>query len=231
MQAALTLPPPKIDAAGLSVCRGLGNLAAGRIVAISSLRKVKPGEVLFVEGEDARNIYEILGGMLRLYKMLPDGRRQIVGFPTAGHMLGLAPEGAHIYSAEAVSEVTLCCYPRASFDRLIDNVPGLARRLWAVTSDELRFAQDQMVMLGCKSAVEKVASFLLHLAREKDAGATEVALPITRNDMADYLGLTIETVSRALSKLRRDGLIALPAPDRVVFLDPGQLEEIASGDE
>ena len=159
---------------------------------------------------------------------MPDGRRQIVGFASAGHLLGLAPEGTYVYSAEAITDVTLCRYPRASFDRLVDSVPGLARRLWAVTADELRFAQDQLLLLGRKNATERVASFLLLLA-EQQASEADVSIPMTRSDIGDYLGLTIETVSRTLTKLRRHKVIALPAADRATILDREGLETLASG--
>jgi CRP/FNR family transcriptional regulator len=225
-----TAPAPQVPAAMLSVCKGLGTQAAGRIAAISKLRRLAPREVLFLEGDTADHIYEIVSGMLRLYKLLPDGRRQIMGFPTGGHLLGLAPEGVHVYSAEAINEVTLCCYPRSSFDRLVDNLPGLARRLWTVTSDELRFAQDQMLTLGRRCAIEKVASFLVSLAEATPGQGGTITLPVTRGDMADYLGLTLETVSRALSKLRRDGVLDFPAVDRVRFLDRERLSDIAAGE-
>jgi len=231
MQTIALSSTPQVQMSALSVCKGLSSQAVGRIAAISTLRKLAPREVLFMEGDEADHIYEIVSGMLRLYKLLPDGRRQIMGFPTAGHLLGLAPEGLHVYAAEAIGDVTLCCYPRSSFDRLVDNLPGLARRLWTVTSDELRFAQDQMLTLGRKSSLEKVASFLLALTDPNTESGKTIALPVTRGDMADYLGLTLETVSRALSRMRRDGVLDFPCVDRVRFLDLDRLEEIATGDE
>jgi CRP/FNR family transcriptional regulator, anaerobic regulatory protein len=217
---------PRPDIANLAVCRGLGQKVAGQIVAISSLRKKRRGETLFAEGDMADGIYEVVHGTLRLYKLLPDGRRQIVGFPSAGHLLGLAPEGAHVYTAEALTDVTLCRYPRASFDRLLDEMPGLARRLWAVTADELRFAQDQLLLLGRKTATEKVATFLRMLA-DQQGSEDEVDIPMTRNDMGDYLGLSIETVSRTLTRLKRAKIIAMSAVDHVVFLNHRQVELLA----
>ena len=168
--------------------------------------------------------------MLRLVKLLPDGRRQITGFLSAGRLLGLAPEGAHVYTAEAITEVTLCRYGRAAFERLIDEVPGFAKRLLTVTSHELRVAQNQMLLLGRKTATEKVASFLLLMAEQHEGDGIEVDLPMTRSDIADYLGLTIETISRTLTKLKQDGLIALPTPNRLKIRDRYQLQELAAGD-
>jgi CRP/FNR family transcriptional regulator, anaerobic regulatory protein len=209
--------------AELAICRGLQRQDAGHIVAISSLRQKARGDTVFSEGDAADSVYEVVRGMLRLYKLLPDGRRQIVGFPSAGHLLGLAPQGVHVYAAEAITDITLCRYPRAAFDRLVDDMPGLARRLLAVTTDELRFAQDQLLLLGRKSANEKVASFLLRLADEQNC-EDEADIPMTRTDMGDYLGLNIETVSRTLTRLKGAKIIAMPTVDHVVFLDRDQLE-------
>lgn len=226
--AAIPTTATKIDVAGLAMCRGLARQAASRIVAVSTLQRTKPGETLFAEGDDADGIYEVVTGMLRLYKLLPDGRRQITGFLSAGQILGLAPEGTHVYSAEAINDVTLCRYPRIGFDRLIDEVPGLARRLLAVTSHELRAAQDQMLLLGRKAAAEKVASFLLLMA-DQQGNEEEVAVPMARSDIADYLGLTTETVSRTFTKLKTEGLIALPTPNHVEILERERLEDFAAG--
>ena len=222
---------PKIDFAKFSTCRGLSPQIAGRIMAVSTLEKKLPGQNVFGEGDTADNIYEVVSGTLRLYKLLPDGRRQITGFLSAGQILGLAPEGSYVYSAEAITEVTLCRYTRRAVERLMDEVPGFARRLLAVTSHELRAAQDQMLLLGRKAAGEKVASFLLLMAAQQGGeSAEEVSVPMTRSDIADYLGLTIETVSRTFTKLKLDDVIALPTRGKVDILDRDRLEEFAAGD-
>jgi CRP/FNR family transcriptional regulator len=212
-----------------SISAGLSPQGASRLMAVSSLHRKAPGEVLFSEGDQADSVYEVVRGMLRLCKLLPDGRRQITGFLSAGQFLGLAPEGVCVYTAEAITEVTLCRYKRPAFDRLVDEVPGFAKRVLAVASHELSAAQNQMLLLGRKAAVEKVASFLLLMAEQADEDAF-IGLPMTRGDIADYLGLTIETVSRTLTKLKQDRLIALPTPDRIKIRDRGQLEELAAGE-
>lgn len=219
------------DFAGLALCQGPARQANRHLAAISSLQHKAPGETLFAEGDDRNSIYEIVRGMLRLVKLLPDGRRQITGFLSAGHLLGLAPEGVHVYTAEAITEVTLCRYGRAAFERLIDEAPGFAKQLLAAASHELRAAQDQILLLGRKTATEKVASFLLVIAKQQEGDSAEdVDLPMTRCDIADYLGLTIETVSRTLTKLKQDGLITLLAPTRIKICGLGQLEELAEGE-
>ena len=180
--------PMSIDLSGLIVCKGLGQQATSHIAAISVVQRLRPGEALFSEGDEARDVYEVVHGTLRLYKLLSDGRRQITGFLSEGHLLGLAHENHYLYSAEAVTEVTVCRYPRSRFTRMVDEVPGFAKRLLAVTSSELCAAQDQMLLLGRKSAIEKVASFLLALIQQYSS-KREVRIPMTRADIADYLAL------------------------------------------
>ena len=221
----------RVNPAVVSFAASLSPQSAARLMAVSSLYRKAPGETLFAEGDEAESVYEVVRGMLRLCKLLPDGRRQITGFLSAGQFLGLAPEGVCVYTAEAITEVTLCRYKRSAFDRLIDEVPGFAKRVLAVASHELSAAQNQMLLLGRKAAVEKVASFLLLMAAQ--AGEDEdgtIELPMTRSDIADYLGLTIETVSRTLTRLKQDRLIALPTPDRIKIRDRDQLEELAAGE-
>ena len=221
----------KTGQAGLGASRGAERYAAGHLSDISTLQRKGPGEILFAEGDEADAIYEVVHGMLRLYKLLPDGRRLITGFLSAGHLLGLAPEGVCVYTAEAVTEVMLRRYKRTTFERLIDEVPGFARRLLAAASHELSAAQNQMLLLGRKAAAERVASFLLLMASQQGChGDGEIDVPMTRADIADHLGLTIETVSRTLTRLKQDGLIALPAPNRIEIRDRDQLEELAAGE-
>lgn len=210
---------------GKSVCLGLGR-QAGHLMPANPIQHLPAGELLFSQGEKAETVFEVLSGMVRLYKLLPDGRRQVTGFLTAGQLLGLAPEGTCVFTADTITGVSLCRYKRDAFERMIDEVPGFARRLLAVTSHELHAAQDQMVLLGRKSASEKVATFLLMLPARQD----DIDVPMTRGDIADYLGLTVETVSRTLTRLRQDGLIALPVPTRIQVLDRKGLENLASGD-
>ncbi|HYM30922.1 MAG TPA: helix-turn-helix domain-containing protein [Candidatus Cybelea sp.] len=218
------------DLTNLAVLHGLGRQASSNIMAISSLQKKAPGETLFADGDEADSVFEVVRGVLRLYKLLPDGRRQIVGFLWNGHLLGLAPERNFIYTAEAVTEVTVCRYRRAAFERLIDQHPGFARTLLTAASHELRAAQDQMLLLGRKTATEKVASFILMMAEQQGGDDAEgIDVPMSRNDIADYLGLTIETVCRTLTKLKRDGLISLSTPAHIGICDREKLEEVAAG--
>jgi CRP/FNR family transcriptional regulator, anaerobic regulatory protein len=218
---------PKVDFTALAVCRGLGREATSNIMAITSLQKKAAGATIFSEGDAADSVFEVVTGTLRLHKLLPDGRRQVTGFLCAGHLIGLAPEGTWVYTAEAITDVTLCRYRRPAFERLIDTVPGFARRVLTVTSHELRVAQDQMLLLGRKTAAERVASFLLLMAEQQ--GSEEISVPMGRTDIADYLGLTIETVCRSLSQLKRSELIELPTHGHIVIRNRDELEELAAG--
>lgn len=203
----------------------------GALAPAGPAQTVAAGMAVFYEGDPAENFYEVTSGMVRLHKLLSDGRRQITGFLSAGHLLGLSNANAYVYTAEAIGPVTLRRYPRSRLDRLMDEVPGLARRLLAAASDELRQAQDQMLLLGRKSAAEKMASFLATLAAlQGGEDADEVDVPMSRNDIADYLGLTIETVSRTLAKLKRDRLIVLSCSTHIELLDRVRLEELAAGE-
>jgi CRP/FNR family transcriptional regulator len=213
------------DRYGESLCLGFGR-QVGHLLSVNPVQHLPAGELLFSEGDKAEAVYEVLSGMVRLYKLLPDGRRQVTGFLGAGQLLGLSPEGSCVFTADTITDVSLCRYQRDAFERLIDEVPGFARRLLAVTSHELRAAQDQMVLLGRKSASERVASFLLMLPGRGD----EIDVPMTRGDIADHLGLTVETVSRTFTRLRQEGLIALPIPARVRLLDRKGLEKLAAGE-
>jgi CRP/FNR family transcriptional regulator len=228
---AVANPVLKIDAASLSIGRGLERQTTTSLMAITSLQNKAPGGVLFSEGDEADCVYEIVSGMVRLYKLLPDGRRQITGFLRAGSVLGLAPEGVCVYTAEAITDVTVCRYKRMAIERLMDEAPGFAKRLLTVTSHELRAAQEQMLLLGRKTALERVASFLQVMAQELDGSeADEIDVPMSRSDIADYLGLTLETVSRSLSKLKQLRLIALPTSGHIEILNREELETIAAGE-
>ena len=215
---------------GFAICRGLGRQATLAAAASSVRQTFARGKTLFSEGHQADNIYEVALGTLRLHKLLKDGRRQITAFPTAGQLLGLARDGLYLHSAEAITEVTVRCYSRAGFSRLVEHVPGFRQRLMVTISDELRAAQDRMLLLGKKTAIEKVASFILQLANCGGTGNRgRVQMPMIGPDIADYLGLTPETVSRAFSELQHERKIERPSISRLRILDRYQLENCAAG--
>lgn len=202
------------------------------LASVSTLQKVKAGQTLFAEGDDAETVFEMVQGILKLYKLLPDGRRQIMGFVSTDTLIGYSEDDTFQYTAEAVTDVSLCRYSRTQFNRLLDEVPGFARRVLTARSQDLHLAQDQMLLLGRKTAVERIATFLLHLGKLQMAatGGASLHVPMTRADIADYLGLTIETVSRTLTKLKRDRIICLPEAVRITLVDRERLEELAAGE-
>ena len=174
------------------------------------------GEALFWEGDQAGQIFDVLEGVLRVYKILPDGRRAIMGFIYPGDVLGVSFQDRYLFTAEAVTGVKVRRFSRGRFFSRVNELPALQPQLFALLCDEMSAAQDQMVLLGRKSAEERVVSFLLAIHRKCPAD-NEIELPMSRLDMADYLGLTIETVSRMMTSLVRRGLIRATGRHR---LDP-----------
>ena len=190
------------------------------------------GETLFYETDEAGHVFTVASGTLRLHKMLPDGRRQITGFVLPGDFLGLSGRDGFSYTAEAVTEAGICRFPRRALEALFDDFPRLEKEILWKARDELVAAQEQMLLLGRKMPAEKIASFLLGLSRRAERWempSDPVLLPMSRGDIADYLGLTVETVSRTFTRLKSEGVIELPEAHRVVLSDRERLEELADG--
>ena len=195
---------------------------------------VQPKQMVFYEGDPAEYVYEVLEGTVKLYKLLSDGRRQITGFFFPGDLIGVGLYDEHTHSAEAITEVTLRKISKARLQEAMSQNPVIGRHIFGLAADELAAAQDQLLLLGRKSPVEKVASFLLKLSErngERGEAATPVYLPMARSDIADYLGLTTETVSRTFSRLRRERAIRLLENHLVDLIDLERLESYADGEE
>lgn len=202
-------------------------------IAERPVEALSANEVLFTEGDAADSLFEVVSGVLRTYRMLPDGRRAITGFLFAGELLGVPCRDGYVYTAEAVTSVKVRRLPRAKLLQLIDESTSVRRDLLAVAYDEMCAAQDQMLLLARKTAEERVASFLLKVARRATADGsigTNLTLPMPRLDIADYLGLTIETVSRLISKFKASGMIALLSPSKVALVDIERLAQTAGED-
>lgn len=217
----------------LTICGAFEPRELEHIERIVGHKELKPGQRLFEELDAPDYAYNLVEGTIRLYKLLADGRRQITGFAIPGDFLGLAAHGGYSYSAEAVTDAVLCRFRRPELSALFEKFPQMERRMLGVANDELAAAQDQMLLLGRKTPTEKVASFLLSMSgRFSRVGykGDALSLSMTRADIADYLGLTVETVSRTFSKLKASKIIALPVPDQVQLLSLDRLEDIASGD-
>jgi CRP/FNR family transcriptional regulator, anaerobic regulatory protein len=192
--------------------------------------RCEAGDIIFWQGDEATSAYLIESGVVRLCRLMADGRRAILGFLFAGESLGLAVRAFHGYTAEAVTDVELRRLPLSQIHAAAADSPELGQRYLAIMSDELAAAQDRLLLLGRMTAMERIASFLLEVARRTGA-RQRVALPMSRLDIADYLGLTLETVSRMLSKLKRDGVIGLPHPQIVELLHMGEIKHLAGLDE
>ena len=166
----------------------------------------KRGTEIHGENEPADYVYQVKKGAVRSYKLLSDGRRQIGAFHLVGDIFGLTNGENHRFTAEAVVDTTLWLMKRRSLEVISQTDGVLARNLLSLTTRSLQHAEDHMLLLGRKDSLEKVATFLLEMDKRL---ADAMTLPMSRRDIADYLGLTLETVSRALSRLRRAGAISL----------------------
>lgn len=197
-------------------------------------RDLRPRETLFYEGDDAKFFYEVVDGILCNYRSLADGRRQVISFAYPGDLIGLGNSATCQFSCEALCR---SCVQRISRDALLRRSEGAndsVHRLFELAAVELANMQEHQLLLGRKSATEKIATFLLALVdRHGEDGpqTPRIHLPMTRADIADFLGLTLETVSRTLSKLRVTGVIDLPHATKVVIRDRNTLEDLAEGED
>jgi len=179
---------------------------------------------IYGEGEAAEYIYRVVSGSVRTYKLLADGRRQIGGFYLPGDMFGLEPGDEHTFSAEAIAESKVLVIKRSAVTALAERDSEVAHQLWNLTGQELRRVQNHILLL-IKSAHERVATFLLEMAERVSAG-NAVDLPMSRQDIADYLGLTIETVSRTLTHMESLATIEVPSSRRIVLRNRAALNRL-----
>ena len=179
---------------------------------------------IYGENEPAEYLYKVISGNVRTYRVLNDGRRQIGGFYLPGDIFGLEVGAEHQFSAEAISDAKVLVIKRSVLVRLANRDGEVARQLWSFTARELQRVQDHALLL-IKSAQQRVASFLLEMA-ERGAHSDTIELPMSRQDIADYLGLTIETVSRTLTQLETEAAIALPTSRRIVLRNRRALNEL-----
>ncbi|WP_297516145.1 helix-turn-helix domain-containing protein [uncultured Caulobacter sp.] len=184
-------------------------------------------EEIFGEGEDADYVYQVVSGAVRTYRILRDGRRQIDEFHFAGDYFGLEMGATHRVTAEALTDATVRMVRRGALSDLAAQRGDAARAIFRLTAEGLQRSQDHVLMLGRRSAQERVVGLLLDIAQRTRAEA-ELDVPMGRQDMADYLGLTIETVSRTLTALQDEGLIALPSVRHVVLKDRRSLERMTA---
>lgn len=177
--------------------------------------------------EPAEYIYKVLSGAVRTYKLLDDGRRQIGAFYLPGDIYGLESSATHRFSAEAICDSIVIAIKRTTLASLAQTDAAIARELWQMTARELDHVHDQMVLLGRSSAMERVATFLIEMS-DRAENHNEFDLPMSRQDIADYLGLTIETVSRTISTIERKALIELTGSRKVRLKNKSALRNLHS---
>ncbi|GAA0200000.1 helix-turn-helix domain-containing protein [Actinomadura yumaensis] len=220
-------------ARAFSVCSSLDPSDLAGLDAIAERVSLKAGEALIREGDPAVHLFNITSGSVRIYKLLPDGRRQITGFLFAGDFVGLATGEDYAFSGEAIEDSTLCRFRKSEYRALVRERPRLEEALLDRATHELAAAQNQMLLLGRKTAQERIASFLLELPSRdplRPQAEDQVRLPMTRSEIADYLGLTIETVSRVLTKFKTTGVIRLLSLSELRIEEPERLRDIAEGE-
>jgi CRP/FNR family transcriptional regulator len=216
----------------IAFCADLSQDEVKRLATVRCHAALPANFTVFREGDEVDNVYSISNGAVKLYKLMPDGRRQIIGFLFSGDLFGLGIDGGYCYTAETITPTHLCRFTHRKLDSLISEIPRLERRMFTMAVKDLVSAQDQMLLLGRKTAREKVATFLVRLSQrsiQMGLPPSPVALPMSRADIADYLGLTIETVSRTFTQLKRDNIIGLPAADHCIVNDWDALRELAEG--
>lgn len=230
----------------VGLCTTLSEEEFSRLSEMATIRNFAAGQMIRIEGEAIQFYANLIDGVAKKVKSTADGREQIVGLLYEGDLLDevfceVAPS-----TIEAVSDIRLCCYPKRTFEDLVRAEPHLEHRLLRLAMGELRQAQDQMLLLGRMTAREKVASFLLDLSRRAakqdcpratkpdvgspPAGQRAIPIPVSRAVIADYLGLTTETVCRQMTGLRQDGIISLPDNHSFTLVDPGGLATQAGGE-
>jgi CRP/FNR family nitrogen fixation transcriptional regulator len=198
----------------------------GTLDAIGIAMEFRRGSEIYGEAETADYIYKVVKGAVRVYKVLDDGRRQINAFYLTGDVFGLEPSPYHPFSAEAVTESCILVIKKSSLVALAARHSAVANELWSITALKLEHIQKLMVTLGRKTAHERVASFLFEMA-ERSPDQYTFELPMSRQDIADHLGLTIETVSRIFTQLEEKFAIELPASRRVVIKNRGLLADMS----
>lgn len=196
----------------------------------SNVRSLAPKEHLFCAGDPATHVYQVESGHLCIYRTMMDGRRQVVDFAYPGDVLGLGALGEHGTSAQATVRTTVRCLALSSLVDSARRDPKLGMQLYETLSHELQAARELLFTVSQKTASERLASFLLALSRRnarRGEKPNEIVLPMTRSDIADFLGLTIETVSRTFTRFRTDKIIDIEQCILVTISDPRRLEDIA----
>lgn len=217
-----------------SVCRVLPDAELSRLATVAAVRRLAPADALVRQGDPATHVFNVTDGCIMLSTLLADGRRQVLGFLTLGDFIGLRTDLTYSFTAEAVGSATVCRLPRQPFLDVLLQTPALEWELLDRASDDLACAEQHMILLGRKTAEERVASFLIDMANKQARNGGEpnlLILRMTRTDIADYLGLTTETVSRVISAWNRRSIIQLAGHRTVRLLNRAWLDRTAKASE
>lgn len=215
------------------ICHPLDASALDDISNDSDRHSLPAKSVLFREGDPATRAYSLLEGTVKLSRLLPDGRQQVVGFRFRGDLLGYAAGPTYPFDAELLTPAQFCRIDRGRLDGLLRRYPRLERRVLDMCLGELAATQEHLVTVARRSAEARVASFMLGLEeahQRRGAGTRDLAMPMTRGDIGDFLGLTLETVSRTFTAFKRAGWVAEPGPHRLRIDDRDALHGLAAGE-
>jgi CRP-like cAMP-binding protein len=233
----LEAKPIYIPSSGVWASAGAASVA-GPAYEVEALRRsgskirFARGETIFNEGDPAEHAYCVLSGAVRLCKHMADGRRQISQFLLPGDFFSFVEMAEHSFTAEAVADTVVGCYPQRQIERMSDERPALRRYFGSLLTRRVKDVQNHLVMLGRQTAKEKVASFLVMLIERAGVDdATHIELPMSRQDIADFVGLTIETVCRVLSAMKREKLIGIPGLHELIIRNTERLYALADGEE
>ena len=212
-----------------SFCRCLPEEKLKYFSGISVEKEFKNKQTIFMQQEEANNLYNITKGNVKIYRLLSDGRIQIIGFLYPGDFFGSYKKGKYNYSAEAIGDVRLCVFKQETLDNYLEKNMNLAKELLHMTSHELTLAQDRIGVLGKMNANERVAKFILNISEQRARIGWQnnpVSLPMIRQDIADYLGLTLETVSREITRFKTSNLIKVMNSKQIFIVDKEKLATI-----
>ena len=216
----------------LAVCGMREEGFTEKLQTILGVIRLEPKQILFLDHDELDYYFTVFDGLISISKYMIDGRRQIAGFLFPGDLLGISDEETYAYTAESVITTELCRFPRRQFEALADEFPELERRLLQAVSNELIEAQRHMLLLGRQTAEERIAWFLLDLAQRaalRGEPDNPVFVPMVRADVADYLGVALETVSRTLATLHQKKLIEFSGAHHIHLTAPDRLSELVEG--
>jgi CRP/FNR family transcriptional regulator len=219
-----------------AVCARCETDELARLEQLKYYRSFQAGQTVIWSGDRMDFVASVISGIATLTQTMEDGRRQMVGLLLPSDFVGRPGRSTAAYDVTATTDLVMCCFRKKPFEELILSTPHISQRLLEMTLDELDSAREWMLLLGRKTAREKIASLLAIIARRdvslnpRSKGPIVFDLPLTREEMADYLGLTLETVSRQVSALRRDGVISLEGKRHVTVNDFDRLLEVAGDD-